>query len=137
MFFELDNNFKTLQDLKEKYITFNQPIFNSTEEVNTELQSLIKIYKASDQPIFKDFTEFLNKYQSEIINSFTTIEISHKTNREQKTFCSHLSNGPMEDLIESQKTLKETHEAFLIFIIHVIVFFGLQEKNSYTCRTKI
>ena len=106
MFFELDNNFKTLQDLKEKYITFNQPIFNSTEEVNTELQSLIKIYKASDQPIFKDFTEFLNKYQSEIINSFTTIEISHKTNREQKTFCSHLSNGPMEGFNRKPKDLK-------------------------------
>ena len=81
MFFELDNNFKTLRDLKEKYIIFNQMIFNSTEEVNTELQSLIKLYKASDQPIFKDFAEFLNSYQSEIIHSFTTVEISRKTNR--------------------------------------------------------
>ena len=31
-------------------------------------------------------------------------------------------------LIESQKTLKEIHEDFLILIIHVIVFFDLQEK---------
>ena len=84
----------------------NQTIFNSTEEVNTELQSLIKLYKASDKPIFKDFAEFLNRYQSEIIHSFTTVEISRKTSREQKTLCSRLSNGPMEGFNRKPKDLK-------------------------------
>ena len=106
MFFELDSNFKTLRDLKEKYIIFNQTIFNSAEEVNKELQSLIELYKASDQPIFKDFAEFLNRYQSEIIHSFTAVEISRKTNQEQKTLCSRLSNGPLEGFNRKPKDLK-------------------------------
>ena len=106
MFFELDNNFKTLRDLKEKYIIFNQTIFNSTEEVNAELQSLIKLYKASDQPIFKDFAEFLNKFQNEIINSFTNVEVSRRSYDEQKKFYARLSNGPMEGFNRKPKDLK-------------------------------
>jgi hypothetical protein len=64
------------------------------------------IVRADKQECFKDFAEFLNRYQSEIIHSFTTVEISRKTNFEQKILCSRLSNGPMEGFHRKPKDLK-------------------------------
>ena len=106
MFFSLDKNFKTLRDLKEKYIVFNQTNFNSGEEAKNELNSLITLYKASDQSIFKEFADFLNMHQDEIIHSFTTVEVFRRTFDEQEKFYSRLSNGPMEGFNRKPKDFK-------------------------------
>ena len=106
MFFELDKNFKPLHELKEKYITFNQTNFKSAEEANKELQSLINLYKASDQSIFKEFAYFLVKFQTEIINSFTYTKVYRKSKEDQYALHSRLSNGPMEGFNRKPKDLK-------------------------------
>lgn len=76
MFFDLDKNLKTLHSLKEKFIIINQTKFNTQEDVKQELQAFIKLYKASDQHIFREFADYLNKYQKEIIQFFITVEVS-------------------------------------------------------------
>lgn len=128
MFFDLDENFKPLHELKEKFIIFNQSKFEKFQDVEKELDNLIKEYEASDQNIFKQFADYLNKFREEIIFSFTVSEVSRRTKDEQDKYYSRLSNGPWKDSIESPKIIRETQEVSLTSIIHVIVFFGLQEK---------
>lgn len=53
IFFDLDKTFKTLHDLKEKFIIFNQSKFDNYNDIEKELNSLINEYKVSDQTIFK------------------------------------------------------------------------------------
>lgn len=102
--------------------------FGDSKEAEIELNSLITEYKASDITIFKDFAEYLNKYRTEIINSFTIREVSRRTTQEQETYYSVYLTDLWKGLIESQKIIRETLEASLISIIHVIVSFGLLEK---------
>lgn len=71
-----------------------------------ELNSLINEYKASDQIIFKQFAEYLNKFKTEIIYSFTVSEVSRKTKEELESFYSRLSNGPMEGFNRKPKDYK-------------------------------
>ena len=115
MFFSLDKNFKFMRELKEKYISFNQMIFEDPYEAEEELNSLINKYKASDIPLFNDFAEYLNKYRTEIINSFIVHEVSRRTANEQETYYSRLSNGPMEGFNRKPKDYKRNSRGFSNF----------------------
>lgn len=115
MFFALDDDLKRMRDLKEKYISFNKMDFGDSKEAEIELNSLITEYKASDITIFKDFAEYLNKYRTEIINSFTIREVSRRTTQEQETYYSRLSNGPMEGFNRKPKDYKRNSRGFSNF----------------------
>lgn len=96
MFFELDSNFKKIRDLKENFIDFNSTSFDKEDDVKIKLEELIEEYRASDIYIFVDFSQFLQKYSSSIIASFTIVEVSRKTVQEADEYYARLSNGPME-----------------------------------------
>lgn len=115
MFFSLDKNFELMRDLKEKYISFNKMVFEDHLEAEEELNSLIKKYKASDITLFKDFAEYLNKYRTEIINSFIVREVSRRTANEQEAYYSRLSNGPMEGFNRKPKDYKRNSRGFSNF----------------------
>ena len=115
MFFALDENFKPLHELKEKYIIFNQSKFDKYEDAENELDELIKEYKASDQIIFKHFAEYLNKFRKEIIYSFTVHEVYRKTADEQEKYYSRLSNGPMEGFNRKPNDYKRNSRGFSNF----------------------
>jgi len=115
MFFALDKNFKSIRDLKEKYISFNKMNFEDPLEAEDELDSLINEYEASDITLFKDFAEYLNKHRTEIINSFTVREVSRRSTNEQETYYSRLSNGPMEGFNRKPKDYKRNSRGFSNF----------------------
>ena len=115
MFFALDVNFKPLHELKEKFIIFNQSKFDKYEDVEKDFDELINEYKASDQIIFKQFAEYLNKFKTEIIYSFTVSEVSRRTKDEQDKYYSRLSNGPMEGFNRKPKDYKRNARGFSNF----------------------
>lgn len=115
MFFALDDNFRTIHELKERYILFNHSKFETYNDVERELDVLIKEYKASDQSLFKDFADFLNKFRTEIIHSFTVSEVSRRTEDEQESYYSRLSNGPMEGFNRKPKDYKRNSRGFSNF----------------------
>ena len=90
-------------------------IFEDPYEAEEELNSLINEYKASDIPLFNDFAEYLNKYRTEIINSFIVHEVSRRTANEQETYYSRLSNGPMEGFNRKPKDYKRNSRGFSNF----------------------
>lgn len=115
MFFALDVNFKPLHELKERFIIFNQSKFDKYEDVEKDFDELINEYKASDQIIFKQFAEYLNKFKTEIIYSFTVSEVSRRTKDEQDKYYSRLSNGPMEGFNRKPKDYKRNARGFSNF----------------------
>lgn len=115
LFLDLDDDFRELRDLKEKYITFNHTSFETEKEVEIALNALIDEYKASDLKIFKDFAHTLEKYYKEIIRSFTTVEVKRKTIDEQEAYYARLSNGPMESFNRKPKDYKRNSRGFSNF----------------------
>ena len=103
-------------------------VFEDHLEAEEELNSLIKEYKASDITLFKDFAEYLNKYRTEIINSFIVREVSRKQQTNKKLIILAYPMVLWKGLIESLKIIRETQEVSLTSIIHVTVYFGLLEK---------
>ena len=90
-------------------------VFEDHLEAEEELNSLIKEYKASDITLFKDFAEYLNKYRTEIINSFIVREVSRRTANEQEAYYSRLSNGTMEGFSRKPKDYKRNSRGFSNF----------------------
>ena len=103
-FFELDENFMIIRDLKERYVKFNQTKDMSIEEREVTLTKLIEEYKKCNIEMFIEFAGLLHKYRVEILNSFTYLEVE-KSNKNHETL-RRLSNGPMEGFNRKPKDLK-------------------------------
>ena len=103
MFFKIDPRLKKLHFLKEEYIKFNHSKFDSKEEATAALENLINLYDQSDDPIFIDFSSYLKEHQSEIIRSFTTLQVRRKTIKDSEAYYARLSNGLMESMNRKPK----------------------------------
>ena len=103
MFMALDPKFKEIRDLKEEYIQFNNSEYENSDEIEHELERLIKKYRASDIAMFRDFAALLNRYRDKIIPSFTKLEVIRANKNE---IFSRLSNGPMESFNRKPKDYK-------------------------------
>ena len=93
-FMALDENFSKLRDLKEMYIHFTRDHMNDPEGAKEELESLIKLYKASEFGMFRYFACTLENHKTGIIASFTFLSAS-RSKRDESSLC-RLSNGIME-----------------------------------------
>ena len=108
MFFKINPRLKILHSLKEKYITFNNTVYNSKEEVEFALNQLIELYDKSHDAIFYNFSSFLKSHKEEIIRSFTTVQVSRKTKKENEEYYARLSNGLMESFNRKPKDFKRS-----------------------------
>ena len=108
MFFSLNPNFKTMRDLKEKYIQFNKQEYPSTDKIAIALDALINEYTDCGLTMFVEFAKFLNRYRSPIIHSFTTTTVNRTERNKQVEFLSRVSNGPMEGFNRIPKDLKRS-----------------------------
>lgn len=115
MFLSLDKNFNELRELKELYIEFNDTIYQSDEDIEANLDSLIEIYSASDQHIFREFALYLNTHRQPILNSFSILRTTRRTYKEQDEYYSRLSNGPMESFNRKPKDYKRNARGFSNF----------------------
>lgn len=105
-FMELDDNFKTIRDLKEEYISFNSEYFGRDEdEVRSKLEELINKYYESNIKIFIDFANHLKNFKEQIILSFKDFGVPVK-DKEREDLHRRLSNGPMEGFNLKPKNLK-------------------------------
>lgn len=105
-FFKIHPKLKKYRDLKEEYISFNQGTYENEEQVKESLERLIHLYQDSNEKIFVDFSLFLNSHKNEIIRSFTTVQVSRKSNTDQSNYYARLSNGPMESFNRKPKDYK-------------------------------
>ncbi len=115
MFFDLDDNFRALRDMKEKFISFNHTVFEDEDNASNALTSLIIEFKASNLRIFREFALTLDKYYKEIIRSFTTLEVKRKSIDEQDAYYARLSNGPMKSFNRKPKDFKRNSRGFSNF----------------------
>ena len=93
-FLKLDDNFRTIRNLKDLYEDFNESFINDLDGAANRLDELIKIYENSDIYIFRRFAELLIEYHDSIINSF--VYINDTNNKNKKEMLRRLSNGPLE-----------------------------------------
>lgn len=106
MFFKVHPKLKLYRDLKEKYIQFNHGKYSSEEEAKLALKALIKEFWASGEWIFVKFAGFLDLHIPEIVRSFTTVEVSRKSHKEEASYYTRLSNGLMESFNRKPKDYK-------------------------------
>ena len=109
--FRIDKDLKELRDLKELYVSFNTRNAGNPVEAAREIDIIIDTYQACGQPIFEDFSNLLIKYKEPIINSFVMIEKIGKNG----TYCSRLSNGPIESINRKVKDLKRNGRGYRNF----------------------
>ena len=105
-FFKIHPKLKKYRELKEEYISFNQGTYENEEQVKESLERLIHLYQDSNEKIFVDFSLFLNSHKNEIIRSFTTVQVSRKSNTDQSNYYARLSNGPMDSFNRKPKDYK-------------------------------
>lgn len=91
-FLALDDNFKTIRDLKDLYEDFNESFVNDLDGASARLDELIEIYSQSSIYIFREFAELLTSYHDQIVNSFTYA----KSGNLPEDALRRLSNGPLE-----------------------------------------
>ena len=103
MFFSVDENLKVFSDLKQLYHDFNKDDFNTLEDVEIMLETLIIKYRNCGYKIFRDFAELLEKHKQLIVNSFIKVEVVD-SNGEYVSWT--LSNGPMESFNNFPKDYK-------------------------------
>lgn len=129
-FLELDAQFTTLRNLKQKYLNFNSSIFNDSSEAAKELDKLIDEYDKSENAIFIEFSRLLKRYRDPIIASFNyyTLETGEIT---------RLSNGPMEGFNRTPKDMKRDARGFEVFeYIRARLIFGSREKVPFRSSPK-
>ncbi len=69
MFFELDDKFEILRDLKEKYFEFDELAKEKPYKAAGLLDKLIDEYANCNQEIFNNFSEVIKKRRQYILNS--------------------------------------------------------------------
>lgn len=99
MLFQLDDNLMKIRHLKEKYIEFNNTKEKDLNKIKDLLTNLINCYAHSNLTMFREFSELLEKYKQEIVNSF--IYMTDNKGNERR-----LSNGPMEGYNRTPKDFK-------------------------------
>lgn len=109
--FRIDPRLKTLRDLKEKYVRFNNRNAGIPARAAEEIEDIIDLYFHSGQAIFVDFAELLCKFKEPILNSFVMVE-RHGAGG---IYNSRLSNGPIESLNRKLKDLKRLGRGFRNF----------------------
>ena len=105
MLFDLDNNFKYIRDLKEKYINFNCTLEEDKNKIEADLNKIIKEYSKSKLILFRDFSKLLQKNKEGLINSFTYVTDKNGEKR-------RLSNGPIEGYNRIPKDYKRNARGF-------------------------
>lgn len=113
-FMGLDENFMKIRELKENYISFNQTIGADEKEIEKRLCELINEYSQSGLQMFIDFAKLLNRYKTEIVNSFTRLPKENGKEKKDETL-RRLSNGPMEGFNRKPKDLKRNSRGFSNF----------------------
>lgn len=103
MFFSVDENLKVFSDLKQLYHDFNKDDFNTLEDVEIMLETLIIKYRNCGYKIFRDFAELLGKHKQLIVNSFIKVEVVDSNG---EYVSRRLSNGPMESFNNFPKDYK-------------------------------
>ena len=103
MFFKIDKNLRVFSDLKQLYHDFNKDDFNSLEDVEIMLDTLILKYKNCGHKIFKDFADLLENHKQLIVNSFIKVEV---VDCNGEYVLRRLSNGPMESFNNIPKDYK-------------------------------
>ena len=106
-FFAIDPKLKTIHELKEKYVTFNNKERVNNEGIEEELDQLIELYAASNIDMFVEFAGLLKDKKAEIIHSFVVLPSLGKTVR--------LSNGAIESFNRKPKDLKRLARGFTNF----------------------
>lgn len=108
MFFELDENFKLIRRLKEKYIEFNSSGEKDLTKIDFLLTHLIEEYSNCKLSMFREFADLLKSHKQEIINSFIYVrDVNGKERR--------LSNGPLEGYNRTPKDFKRNSRGFKNF----------------------
>lgn len=115
LFFDLDDSFETMRELKEEYISFNHSHFDDEKSASIQLDTLIQKYKASELKLFEQFAHYLESHKDSIIRSFLVAEVSRKTKSEEDDYYSRLSNGPMESFNRKPKDYKRNTRGFSNF----------------------
>ena len=126
LLFKIDPNLKELRRLKEKYIHFNNSYGNNPKKARPALHQLIKEYRYSGYPMFKDIADTLDYHYESIINSFIIFERYCSDGIHQ----SRLSNGPMESLNRIAKDLKRNGRGFRNFEHLRNRFLFAERKNA-------
>jgi len=109
--FQIDPDLKVLRNLKDKYIRFNNTYGNNPKKARAALNNLIREYRYSGYPMFREIADTLDVHFESIINSFIIME----------RYCadgahlSRLSNGPIESLNRIAKDLKRNGRGYRNF----------------------
>lgn len=106
-FFAIDDSFREIRDLKEKYIRFNRVCAGDVKKAAEELDRLIAEYSRCPYELFHDFARLLRKHRDSIIRSFTLIYTQAGTVRP--------SNGPIESLNRKPKDIKRNARGYRNF----------------------
>lgn len=91
-FLDLDDNFRTIRDLKDLYEEFNKGFKNDLKGASKRLDELIQIYSNCSISLFRQFSSLLRKYHDSIANSFIYVESMNG----DESIMRRLSNGPLE-----------------------------------------
>ena len=124
--FALNPSFRTMYDLKEKYIEFNNKYAGNPKAARLALEDLIALYRKSDISMFLEIADTIERHFEAILNSF----IMAKRCRNNITWNSRLSNGPIEALNRIPKDLKRIGRGYLNFSHLRNRFLFSTRKNS-------
>ena len=105
-FLKLDPNFKTIRDLKEKFIAFNHSIFNSEDQILHAMNLLIDEFKTSDILLFNEFADFLKRYRIQYARSFQKVLVHRSSINDASNYYSRLNNSYMESMNRKPKDYK-------------------------------
>ena len=106
-FFAIDDSFREIRDLKEKYIQFNRVCAGDEKKAAEELDRLITEYAHCSYELFRDFSRLLRKHRDAIIRSFILIDTAVGKVRP--------SNGPIESLNRKPKDIKRNARGYRNF----------------------
>ena len=112
LFFKIHPDLREIRDLKEKYIQFNKRNIGNPQRAAIELDELIDFYYQSSFPFFRNFAELLEKYKSEIINSFIVIQ---KYDSDTPQSFNRLSSGIIESFNRKPKDMKRNSRGYRNF----------------------
>lgn len=131
MFFELDDKFEILRDLKEKYFEFDELAKEKPEKAAELLDKLIDEYANCDQKIFNNFSEVIKKHRQYILNSYTFVEV---TDKKGNKVIRRLSNGSIEQFNTNPKSLRRLARGIKNFDYvrnRVIMVIKITGNNAY------
>lgn len=128
--FSLNPSFRTMYDLKEKYIEFNNKYAGNPKTARLALEDLIALYRKSDISMFLEIADTIERHFEAILNSF----IMAKRCRNNITWNSRLSNGPIEALNRIPKDLKRIGRGYLNPFRICAIVSSFQLEKMLQCR---